>query len=1715
MSATKDYKYNAFISYSHQDKTWGDWLHKSLEKFSVPKALRGKPNRTGTVPKSLFPIFRDREELPTATDLGAVITHALQDSAYLIVICSPRSAKSMWVNQEILHFKRLGRSNRVLAIIVDGEPNGANKPGMEELECFPEALKYEIDEQGELTNTPTEPLAADARANKDGKQNALLKLAAGVLGVNFNDLKQREKIRQRNRRLMIGAAASLFLATGIGYWQYAQQIEQERLLEESAKLTSESLAALEDGNTKLAVNLALEALPEALAEPDRPYYPEAEAALSRALYQHSELNSVEAHNGAVRNVTADPSGNYIYSAGDEGKVKQWHAESLEFVKDVLTNESAFYNMVMHPNDPLLVTWDEQNQVKIWDLNSSETIFQFSEFGSIYSSKLTFSEDGRYLTAGSYIWDKQNNQLVDVSKLLGTDWVSVEKAVPVTGSGLIAFNVSNNDEHDLYLVDPSNDSTLRKLTLPENHAVGFFTDYTDLGFVHQFSSGSLVVTNSEGESLYFTAENYLATLPHQFTSLLEIDPASDSIVMFSDQSDSLFRVSGNSPELSLVSDAIDHFLMQGHSRLHLLPDNNKLLVQSDKLLEIHDVLSGDSWPVFSFQETEQNLFSVNAFIRNSAISSDGSIAYLALRDGSIKTFDLQQYSQMTSLMTDEPIKRVKFSPNGKSAALLTSEGKLHLLSLSEQSLTQVTHELAVEDVQFLYDNRLAFIDDSRLYIVSGDNYQSIQSFEPFTFDQELDGSLRLSASAKRAAVHSSSGTQRVFDAETNAWLSEQIKPILTAAEYATDKVVLQSSSRHIERLTLDLTLADSYEIPPLAGANLPLSDVYVSDNGNYSLWADVRGNLTYYNLVSGETIEQIALTDPINALALSRNGQHALVATSSQLIVLKHKNKGFQQKSRDGYIFQYAALQESTDTVLVIEKQYDADNLIVSALSLENQETIWQKPFADIPLLKVLPVGDEFILVLQDSLLLLDVESKSIARQINPFAGEPFKLLDTDASHNALLLSKDNLLYLGKFDSDEPPVEIGNYFDSYQLFIDSANAVFALIANNTARVYSLIDGQMLATNWQHYGLGYGFNDQGEFVSWYSNGLLCQWNWQADGDIGSWDNPAEKSTCIRQYFNNGSAIPVKNELFVFKSQSHYSILDSDLSISATTMRCDAPTPIYPTNPHSKSVICQNNDNSYQLLDVDKQTISWPFEDSSIGLVLPNHNGQFLLALNLEGDVYFADINEPSSTKKLTTQNNMQRVAISDNGSTVAILNTDWTIALWDTISGQLVKEFQANINDSYRNQQHLMLLNDNMHAVLLFEGGDIFVIGDSGVKAHITLTQQMSQGIFKVSIKHDRVFHTSWDAIQVWDLTSGNRLDDIPLESGLYNPNKLTIDEHNGYLWVQQDSTTVYSLSTLAPIATFPGYTVPQNGSISSGLVAFIENEYAPQILFHTFPQGELFSSLDSTTLNNSFGIASDGRHRLLYPGSKRFLSISPNGLYQAFETSSKEANIAELGKLFKSDNPSSEDWIVAYNRYTTSLEFYDPFNGEVAHTIDVQTQLNHFGNDENERRMVLDDDTVIYKTGDFNLHIANVSNFSEAAQLTLDAGKIMDFDWDNSRLYAITKSGELHIWNNDGQLMGQFNNNWVVNDDDVIGIDAQDNITAGFKGPDVFVWNTNGLGLIGELDSSADIYDRTVAIKVNTEAMHICVIKQSGKVSFLPLLPSGQALIDLAEQKVMP
>jgi hypothetical protein len=209
----------AFLSYSHDDEKDAAWLHDSLEQFRVPPRLIGQLTDMGPVPKRLTPIFRDRHELAAAADLGEEIEEAIAGSRFLIVLCSKTAAQSHWINEEIALFKRLHEDDRVLAVILDGEPFASDDPENAREECFPVALRTRFDARGRPTGQRAEPLAADLRDTADGRRMGLLKTIAGMLGIGLDELAQREAHRRHRRMTIITAAsvAGMLFTSGLAY----------------------------------------------------------------------------------------------------------------------------------------------------------------------------------------------------------------------------------------------------------------------------------------------------------------------------------------------------------------------------------------------------------------------------------------------------------------------------------------------------------------------------------------------------------------------------------------------------------------------------------------------------------------------------------------------------------------------------------------------------------------------------------------------------------------------------------------------------------------------------------------------------------------------------------------------------------------------------------------------------------------------------------------------------------------------------------------------------------------------------------------------------------------------------------------------------------------------------------------------------------------------------------------------------------------------------------------------------------------------------------------------------------------------------------------------------------------------------------------------------------------------------------------------------------
>ncbi len=201
--AKKTYKYFAFISYSSDDRRWAKKLQRNLEQYRLPARLQ---KRYPEAPKRAYPVFRDDTHL-AGFKVWASLTEELDDSQYLILLCSPNSAASEWVNKEVQYFIDQGKEDKILPLIIDGEPY-ANDPAKE---CFPPALLRLQD--------PSRGI----RVRSQGWRKAYLNMISTLLGVDYDELLMRDQTRRTQTGILRGAAGAAALAAAITvFWAFTE-----------------------------------------------------------------------------------------------------------------------------------------------------------------------------------------------------------------------------------------------------------------------------------------------------------------------------------------------------------------------------------------------------------------------------------------------------------------------------------------------------------------------------------------------------------------------------------------------------------------------------------------------------------------------------------------------------------------------------------------------------------------------------------------------------------------------------------------------------------------------------------------------------------------------------------------------------------------------------------------------------------------------------------------------------------------------------------------------------------------------------------------------------------------------------------------------------------------------------------------------------------------------------------------------------------------------------------------------------------------------------------------------------------------------------------------------------------------------------------------------------------------------------------------------------
>ncbi len=223
-----NYKYFAFISFQSADAKDAVRLQHAIESYRLPAVLCKESN----VPRRIKPLYCYLNDMHAGEELMQELKSRMEQSRYLIVVCSPRSAKSVYVNSGIDYFISLGRRDSIIPVIVDGVPYSSNS----ETECFPEALRHHFPKDSDPLKDHS-ILGINIReagvSRRKAYDRAMLMVVARMLQLDFDGLLLRDKQRRRKRTVFASLLALLMvLALGLT-WFFSQTVDVAVQVEET------------------------------------------------------------------------------------------------------------------------------------------------------------------------------------------------------------------------------------------------------------------------------------------------------------------------------------------------------------------------------------------------------------------------------------------------------------------------------------------------------------------------------------------------------------------------------------------------------------------------------------------------------------------------------------------------------------------------------------------------------------------------------------------------------------------------------------------------------------------------------------------------------------------------------------------------------------------------------------------------------------------------------------------------------------------------------------------------------------------------------------------------------------------------------------------------------------------------------------------------------------------------------------------------------------------------------------------------------------------------------------------------------------------------------------------------------------------------------------------------------------------------------------------
>ena len=487
--ADQPHEYDAFLSYAHHDRQVTTAIQKGLHqigrRFGQLRALR---------------VFRDDTNLTASPDLWGKIVEALDRSGHMIVVLSPQSAASHWVNEEIGHWLGHRGGEKLMLVLAEGRLQW-DPAGKRFDPAGSDAAPPVLTQPGSLQS---EPLYIDVSDDAPWDLRSLTfrdkvtALAAPVHGKPKDELAGDDLREQRRfRRLRAAAIAGLALLTVVAVVAagvaFAQRQEAVRRLHDAvtAKLNSEGaamLAGLTPGGDERGMQELLAA--NAIQSNGVP--------ILNAQIARFTTRKIIQTGSQPRGLAFSPDGRRIATAQDNGAVRQWDSATGKAVGPHIAGHTDVATAVAYtPNGRTIATAGADNALRLWNADTGAALNP-NPAHTAFPASLAVSPDGRVIVTGGdadriQLWDAHSGQLLKSAQVTDNSTGTVND-VRFDRSGRWFAALA----HDKLAIYDTDTFTLRGpiINATANGAAGFHIALSPDGHTIAVGGDSLVLLDSD-------------------------------------------------------------------------------------------------------------------------------------------------------------------------------------------------------------------------------------------------------------------------------------------------------------------------------------------------------------------------------------------------------------------------------------------------------------------------------------------------------------------------------------------------------------------------------------------------------------------------------------------------------------------------------------------------------------------------------------------------------------------------------------------------------------------------------------------------------------------------------------------------------------------------------------------------------------------------------------------------------------------------------------------------------------------------------------------------------------------------------------------------------------------------------------------------------------------------------------------------------------------